>query len=286
MFGKKNRTDDDLRSKGFIKWINKAFRFLLFPFIHPWVFGGLLVILVAIAAGFPIYYGISFNEAPSWWGQKISSYYQQTEKVVSDQLVRPVQQKINELRENAEGSLAKTDKKMPSKVKMVAYETPKMSNRRAFAKAQEVPVDVKATLENQKKFSAKSEAVAQKTVSDQQQSEQAVEKPVLFNRIAGLDLVYETVPYKLSGTVKVINANELAVNGTVVFLYGIYSAPSSQSGIQGKNYLQDNINGKNVDCWVGAKTKDGLLTAVCFYNGININQRLVDLKYSKNVGLN
>ena len=292
MFGRK-RADDDLKSKGLIKWINKLFRFVLFPFIHPWVFLMLLLIFVALAAGLPIYNGISFNDAPSWWKQKIGYYYQQTEGVINDSVVNPFKDKIGGLQKSTNMTLnIKSLEKMPGKAEMVEYETPQMVNRRAFAKAQEVPVDVKATIENTKALSPKIETyvktneVARKPMSNKATVDTVTETPVLFNRIDGLGLVYETVPYKISGTAQIINANEISINGTVLFLYGIYSVPASEEGRRAEAYLQDNIADKDVDCWVGAKTTDGLATAICFYNDININQRLIDLGYSKNVGFN
>jgi len=161
----------------------------------------------------------------------------------------------------------KTVEKKPNKEDMVAYATPKSVNRRLFEQAQEVPVDIKAT-------------VKAASISENDQTK------VQFKQIKGLALSYLDTPENVVGRVTILNPNEIMINGTVMFLYGIYTSPSSAEGKEAMQYLKTNVDGKDISCWIGAYTQNKIPTVICFYNDISINQRLVDLKYAKNVGLN
>lgn len=268
MFGKSKRRDNDSigPSTGLMKWINKFFRLIFYPFIHPlWFFSGVAILAIAIVA-LPAYYGIGFENMPQWYQQQFEKHYSKAEKIISDKVVQPIADKAeSEIKKmTGSGINVKTVNKKPGKAEMINYENPQIYNRRVFQKAQEVPVDAKATIEN-----------------NASQPEQ-----VYFKRNESLGLSYVKIPQKISGEATIINANELKIEGQVLFLYGIYAAPATAEGLAAMQYLQNNIGGKVVDCYAGAYTADKTATVICFYNGININQRLVDLKYSKDVSLN
>jgi len=269
MFGRKKREDDDLTSKGFAKWANKFFRFVLFPFIHPVKFVVLLIVIAVVAFAVPFYYHVPFSEIPAWYHQIWNKYYQHTETAVKDNLFVPVKDKVSDLQHSVGYDVTvKAVEKQPNKNDMVAYASPQSVNRKLFEQAQEIPVDIKATLDFEK-----------------QEMSQAVARPV-FKPIEGLGLSYLEQPTQQKGKVSVLNPNEVMINGTAMFLYGIYTVPSSSEGREATRYLKENIEGKEVECVIGAYTKDAMPTAICFYNGISINQRLIDLKFAKNVGLN
>lgn len=269
MFGRSRRRDNDIigPSTGLMKWVNKFFRFILFPFIHPlWFVAGIIILAIA-ALAVPSYYGIEFENTADWYKNKIDQHYHQAEGIINDKVVQPLMTKAEtEIKKmSGSGINAKAVSKKPGKAEMVAYESPQVASRRVFQKAQEVPVDVKATLENKSA---------------------PVREEVYFKRNTSLGLTYLEQPRKTSGVAEVVNANELKIGGNLLFLYGIYAAPASEEGIAAMQYLQKGIEGKEIDCFVGAYTADGTATAICIYNGININQRLVDLNYSKDVSLN
>ena len=267
MFGRRRR-DDDLRSTGLIKWVNKFCRFVLFPFIHPIKFVVFLVVLAVIALAVPLYYGVQFKEIPSWYVQMWHQYYQRTETAVQDNVIAPVKEEAANLQQSVGYDITvKTVEKKPSKADMVSYATPQSVNRKLFEKAQDVPVDIKATVEV---------ASIAKTVQVKPQ----------FKPIKGLDLAYLDEPKEEMGRAVILNPNEIMVNGTVMFLYGIYTSPSSAEGREAMHYLKNNIEGKEINCWIGAYTQENVPAVICFYNNISINQRLIDLKFAKNVGLN
>lgn len=261
---RKDRDDIIGPSTGWMKWINKFFRFVLYPFIHPiWFITGVVVFAVVIV-GLPSYYGVEFKDIPQWYKEKFDVCYTKAMLTIEKVELSKIEQNVGfDDMKSKVINVVKVEKQ-PGKDELIAYETPQMINRRAFQKAQEVPVDVKATLE--RKY--------------------LNEGVPYFKRNDSLGLVYLELPKKIVGKAKIVNANELKINNEVVFLYGIYSDPLSSEGIMALQYLQENIDGKEIDCFVGAYTSDGMSTAICLYDGLNINQRLVDLKYSKDVSLN
>ena len=264
MLGKRRKKDDDIigPSKGLMKWINRLFRFILYPFIHPvWFIIGVVVLAVAVIS-WPAYYGVEVAAMPNWYKQKFNHYYNKFEAKIPAQILPKPEPDFGGM--TGRGINVKALAPKPGKADIVTYETPQMVNRRAFQQAQEIPVDVAATLK---------------------QAEPEVQGPV-FKRNDNLGLTYLEQPRKVSGKVTVINANELKIGNELFFLYGIYASPVSNEGIAAQHYLKQNIDGREADCFVGAYAADGTATAICIYEGLNINQRLVDLKYSRDVSLN
>lgn len=264
MLGKRRKKEDDIigPSKGLMKWINRLFRFVLYPFIHPVCFVVGVVILAVAVVSWPAYYGVPVAAMPRWYKQKIEHYYHKVDLKLPAQVLTKPEQGFGGMA--GRGINVKAIERKPGKAEMVTYETPQMVNRRAFQQAQDIPVDVAATL---------------------QRAAAEPDEPV-FKRNDALGLTYLEKPKKVSGTVNVVNANELKIGKELFFLYGIYVSPLSNEGAAALHYLQQNVDGRPVDCFVGAYTADGTATAICIYEGININQRLVDLKYSKDVSLN
>ena len=268
MFGKKRRKrDEDVigPSTGWVKWATRFFRFVLYPFIHPlWFLIG-LVILAVVIVGVPSYHGVPFDGIPGWYGKHWNKYYSQIASSF-DSKISPIKEKtdrtIQEISNQAVNVSIKSNAidKKPSKEEMVVYESPKAVNRRLFEKAQEVPVDVKATIENK--------------------------KDELFKRKENLNLVYLEIPQNVEGIAKIVNANELKINSRRMFLHGIYADPKSENGLKALQYLKEDINGKTIKCIIGAYTNNGIPTAICYIDDVNINQRLVDFGYSADVSLN
>ena len=99
-------------------------------------------------------------------------------------------------------------------------------------------------------------------------------------------LTYLSVPQKISAeNVVVLNANELVVGQTRVFLHGIYVNPQTQNGMKANDFLVDLVGGKTVDCMLVAYTKANDYTAICFVGDVEINRLLVDKGYSENKAL-
>ncbi len=266
MIKRLKRKDDDVigPSTGVVKWVNRFFRFILYPLIRPLWFFSFVIMVVIVVVVVPSYLGVEFADIPRWYKQQIERQYTKIETKVSNEVVAPLVEKVESKVEKVSSKKVnvKAMSKEPGKRDLVAYESPQVINRRAFQKAQEVPVDVKATLQK------------------------AMKETVEFKRNDKLELVYLEIPKRINGRVEVVNANELRIGDDVFFLYGIYVNPTSDKGKEAERYLLKTIAGKYADCYVGAYSKDGTGTVICIYDGVNINQRLVDLKYSKDVSLN
>ena len=264
MFGRRKKRDEDkLELSGGIKWLHKLLRVVLYPFIHPVWFVIIAVVISVALIAWPAYYGIEVAAVPRWYKQKFNHYY----SLFTTETVKALPKTENMLANSGltgQGINVKAIERKPGKAELVTYETPQMVNRRVFQQAQEVPVDVAATL-------------------GKMRNEENI--PV-FKRNNALGLTYLERPKKITGVVQVVNANELKIDNEVFFLYGIYAVPASNEGIAAMRYLQQNVDGHQADCFIGAYAADGTATAICIYDGINVNQRLVDLKYSKDVSLN
>ncbi|MBE6443393.1 MAG: hypothetical protein E7020_01850 [Alphaproteobacteria bacterium] len=267
MFRRRKKAEDDVigPSTGWIKWATRFFRFILYPFIHPlWFFIGLLVVVIALVA-IPSYYGVQFGQIPQWYKSQLQKYYVQTETAIANKIVNHLKdealKRTDELTVNAVN--VKTAKRTPSKEEMVEYSNPHMANRKIFEKAQDIPVDVATTVD---------------TLSR--------DNLFRFRRNDTIGLRYLEQPEDIKGVVEVVNANELRVNGILMFLYGIYVDTLSEEGVAAQRFLQNEVEGKEVICKIVAYTYDDAPTSICVLGYKSLNQQLVDLGYSMDVSLN
>ena len=73
---RRSQSDDYLGpAKGLMRWINRFFRFILFPFIHPLCFVMILAILGGSVVGIHYYYDVAYKDVPSWvWNKGKEGY--------------------------------------------------------------------------------------------------------------------------------------------------------------------------------------------------------------------
>ena len=261
---RKRHLDDEIGpSEGIIKWVNKFFRFVLFPVIHPVAFVASILIAALIVLLVPAYFGVELKDTFSWYKNQLGRSYAKIEQTVDDGHISAVidqtKEKVKEAAELAI-NVRKIDQK-PGKEELVVYDVPSIG-RRAFQTQKEEKNDMVV------------------------ESKPLWRGEIYFKRAEGLGLTYLDIPQKISGEVRVVNANELRVGDQLIFLYGIYVDPSSEDGKKAEEYLRDVTEGRTIDCFIGAYARDGNGTAICFCQGKNINQTLVDLQYSRNVTLN
>lgn len=285
MFGHKRRTDDEIGpSKGFMKWLNRLLRFVLYPVMHPLKFFVILVVVLIVLIGIPSYLGITFDDIGTWYGDKLEAGYKQAKVWSAEHLwAKVVQNDLSVSEDVSWKPKIVADETETIKADLVAYEAPKAYERRVFSQAQEVPVDVAGTLEQNK--TAENTSQEPERVSVKDEAAHPAER-IVFRRKDFLKLIYLDQPQELRGVVQVVNANELQIGGTYVLLYGIYVDPKSSLGRQAMQYLERTFAGKEVYCQIGAYTPERTATAICLCEGVNINQKLVDLAYSRDVSLN
>ena len=300
MFGKKKK-DDDLRSpSGWGAAIHKTVMFLTYPFRRWWQL--LLIFLVVAAAAYavPMYKGVKFTEVHVWYADKIRQATTDVKNNLKSGKLSEVSGKLSDIIDNIPAL-----KKEPAKgtdqlveVKHDYREVRRQMFRAAAAGNRPQRVDVLreeaadvVALPVPEPFIPAAEPV----VSDErpqpaptEKKTQIADKPVIVKNVEKSDgdvLRYLEEPVMVSGKVLVHNANELEVNGTYLFLYGIYSSPRTVRGAKATAFLRDALQGETVSCRILAYTADDVATGECFAGDVSINEVLVDRGYADRVVL-
>lgn len=272
---------------GFKGFLHRTAMFLLYPLRKPLIFFPLLILLYLI----PTFIGARPSEVHVWYWNKIKSAYNSAAGVVSD--------KVNPWFADKEEAVPELGgKALPERgIDQLVGMRQKAVRRQMFEKAKSAPqaVDI---LENE-------EVVPVSEIKRDEQPQPAADVVQEYNdKISELSsrnmapagsstvtvsqklpLVYLKDPVSVSGKALVQNANEIIVNGTYIFLYGIYVDPNLPKGIEAKKYLEQFVKDKVVRCDIVAYTYQDIATALCYVDDDSINQRLVDEEFSRNVAL-
>ena len=256
-------------STGVMNWVNKIIRFLLFPFIHPLCFVIILAVLGGAIVGIHYFADVAYKDIPSWVVVQSKSVFGEVSKKVDISFISKISDKISNATDKSGKVLQQkgvVEKDVVSQKIKSTRETVRAVDRKAFRRAQDNPIDVKATLERG-------------------QADYQNVGLFAFKRNDTLGLTYRKEPRVVKGSVEVINVNEIKINGEQMFLYGIYSQSTSPRGIDGAVYLKSLVMDKEVECHVVAFTQNAELTAVCAVDGISINHKMIDMGFSQNVSL-
>lgn len=272
---------------GFKGFLHRTAMFLLYPLRKPLIFFPLLILLYLI----PTFIGARPSEVHVWYWNKIKSAYNSAAGVVSD--------KVNPWFADKEEAVPELGgKALPERgIDQLVWMRQKAVRRQMFEKAKSAPqaVDI---LENE-------EIVPVSEIKRDEQPQPAADVVQEYNdKISELSsrntapagsatitvsqklpLVYLKDPVPVSGKALVQNANEIIVDGTYIFLYGIYVDPNLPKGIEAKKYLEQFVKDKVVRCDIVAYTYQDIATALCYVDDDSINQRLVDEEFSRNVAL-
>lgn len=272
---------------GFKGFLHRTAMFLLYPLRKPLIFFPLLILLYLI----PTFIGARPSEVHVWYWNKIKSAYNSAAGVVSD--------KVNPWFADKEEVVPELGgKALPERgIDQLVGMRQKAVRRQMFEKAKSAPqaVDI---LENE-------EVVPVSEIKRDEQPQPAADVVQEYNdKISELSsrnmapagsstvtvsqklpLVYLKDPVSVSGKALVQNANEIIVDGTYIFLYGIYVDPNLPKGIEAKKYLEQFVKDKVVRCDIVAYTYQDIATALCYVDDDSINQRLVDEEFSRNVAL-
>lgn len=293
----RRRDDSDLILKGWSAFFHRLAMFLLFPLRKPLIFFPVVLILFLA----PTFRGVKPAEVHLWYWGKIKQYTAEVATFIKVETKKALPENF----ELKVPSLLNDEAKVKGTDKLVDYPVADVNaNRKAiFERASGgflQPVDIVNEVENSSDEndafleSETSEGVSEFVTQPQinqnnfenvaenqninpQSSEQEIKK--------NLPLVYLDVPKNVSGIAKIHNANELEVDGTYIFLYGIYVNPDTSKGIQAKEFLVNFVQNKIVRCSIVAYTFQDVATGMCYVDGENINQLLVKRDFSKNVAL-
>ena len=295
----RRRENNDLTLRGWSAFFHRLAMFLLFPLRKPLIFFPILLILFLA----PTFRGVKPAEVHLWYWEKLKSYTNDVFEIVKNQTK-------NALPENFELKLPLGQQENQEKKgndKLVDYPVVDVNaNRKAiFERASEgafQPVDIQNDVVVDQNEAIKkedllivdaltqlAEQVLQKEPTDDENlvSENKSKNPdnVQKKLPKKLPLVYLDEPKEVIGMAKVYNANELEVDGTYIFLYGIYVNPDTEDGFLAKKFLEDTLKNQIVRCSIVAYTLQDVATGMCYVGGENINQILVKKKFSKNVAL-
>lgn len=268
---------------GFKGFLHRVAMILLYPLRKPLIFIPVLILMYLI----PTFIGSKPSEVHLWYWNKIKNGYNFVAETVSDK-VKPIVGKTEVLMPELGGKM------LPERgIDQLVGTKQKAIRRQMFEKAKSAPVVVDI-LENQEVVSVE-EAKKEQALMQAEKAEvntevvaedagvQSENKKIVVSET--LPLIYVKNQVAISGSAVVQNANEMIVNGTYIFLYGIYVDPNLSKGIEAKKFLEEMVKGKTVHCNIVAYTYQEVATALCEVDGQSINQKMVDEGLSKNVAL-
>ena len=268
----RRRESDDYigPSKGLMKWANKFFRFVLFPFIHPLFFVILLAVLGGSIVGIHYFVGVSYKDIPMWIVGQAENVY---ENVLNKDGVNVDIDSVN-INQGVFGAgyqnvtHKKTSDKVVRAIERKAFKSSLLTSAEDPIKANNDGDQIKAN-------------------NEVKREEAIVNSGELFeyHKYPELGYVYSKNPRVMTGEIEVIDVNKIKINREEVFLYGIYSDPLSDAGVKGASYLQKMVKGKMAECRVVAFTQYADLTVICVVDGVNINRKLFNMGFTQNVGI-
>ena len=259
---RRERDDDYIGPlRGWPKFFHRLFLLITFPLRKPlWT---LLVLLVMFLA--PTFRGIKPAEVHLWYWQQLKSS--------SDAISTTVADKAKTITDSLPMVAVPESENPPAKVVEVPV---KKSSRTMFEQAKSAPVIVPEALQNVAPVVAKEPENAVLPAAVSQQTEPVKKK---------LPLKYLEKPQTVSGVATIISANELKIGSIAMFMHGVYADPKSANGAAAFEFLYSETLNKNVFCQIVAYTYQGVATALCSVDGINLNRELVKRGLSKNVAL-
>ena len=270
----RRREKDDIgTSKGFMKLFHKTMMFILLPLRKPLI---VLPVLIALYAA-PTFFGVKPGDVPEWYWKKFSKATSDVGEAVSRQSQKILPEAVKNLELPQVSEIFESEEKA---IDRVVDRPVKSVGRQMFERAKTAPDTV--DILRQRQVVAENAVVSEKNVLSEKASAAGDTKVQPRKKLA---LVYVNEPQSVSGLVRVVNANELEINGASLFLYGIYVDPNTQKGIEAMVFLRQIVKGKTVRCQIEAYTYQNIATGICFVDELNINQTMVDKGFSKNVAL-
>ena len=291
----------EMRISGLLKWVHRLVMLITFPFRKFWQIVFVLLIILAILIATPMCYGVKFRDVWDWYKIKFPTHefveVRDQAKARVTEKIKSVRRKVNDIIPTSVGKPEK-EEKTDDEVRFVAW------NVAEFNKAKYKPnsSNIKVVAENNEKTYAELKKDAQKDndnkvfeVKKQVVSTQENETNFMtgkkdlssyYVKLENSNLEYLAEPEILDGTMTIVTPNDVYIQDTFVYLYGIYSDPNIYDTELAKNFLQTLVADENVHCEVIAyTTQTKVATALCFVNDTLINKALVDNDMANNVAL-
>lgn len=303
----------DMQMNGFLGLIHKIVMFITWPFRR---FKFLLAIIAAVLVVMivvPMCYGIKFTQIPHWYYNILTgSFATQIRQTVSDSVTNAkdkASQKINEKIDGVKQTVQQIVPDMPSAqiraaeeakakgepVRFTAWNVAKF-NKVQYKKPRadkNAEVKIKAPTFAVLKRETKEAQAERELRENEQMADDIYIRPYYKGKLADyyrvrqdLGLTYLNESEKLHGKADVLEPNSLYINGTYVYLYGIYTNPDIYDAAEAQLYLEQLVEGKEVYCDVVAyTTQTQMATALCFVDGVFINGDMVQNSLALDVAL-
>lgn len=280
----KKKEEDIKQISGATGVFHKIVMFITYPFRKPLRCLFFLAALGAIVYFIPVMYGVKPEKVYDWYVKLVHD--------VNEQIIVPHTQKekgtdtlvesnyATGQREIRRQMFVKASGRAPQKVDVLAEEASEVVNIG----------DIRRAEDNAENYDEQP-ITPEKTTVEEQSNVVAVQHPVVtedfdYRRHYGEfdSLNYLNEPVEVRGTAKVHNANELTVNDTYIFLYGIYSNPLNGRGVKAGVFLKNLVKDEEVLCQILAYTKEGqVATAECYVGETDINNLMVKNGFSDKV---
>lgn len=280
----KKKEEDIKQISGATGVFHKIVMFITYPFRKPLRCLFFLAALGAIVYFIPVMYGVKPEKVYDWYVKLVHD--------VNEQIIIPHTQKekgtdtlvesnyATGQREIRRQMFVKASGRAPQKVDVLAEEASEVVNIG----------DIRRAEDNAENYDEQP-ITPEKTTVEEQSNVVAVQHPVVtedfdYRRHYGEfdSLNYLNEPVEVRGTAKIHNANELTVNDTYIFLYGIYSNPLNGRGVKAGVFLKNLVKDEEVLCQILAYTKEGqVATAECYVGETDINNLMVKNGFSDKV---
>lgn len=280
----KKKEEDIKQISGATGVFHKIVMFITYPFRKPLRCLFFLAALGAIVYFIPVMYGVKPEKVYDWYVKLVHD--------VNKQIIIPHTQKekgtdtlvesnyATGQREIRRQMFVKASGRAPQKVDVLAEEASEVVNIG----------DIRRAEDNAENYDEQP-ITPEKTTVEEQSNVVAVQHPVVtedfdYRRHYGEfdSLNYLNEPVEVRGTAKIHNANELTVNDTYIFLYGIYSNPLNGRGVKAGVFLKNLVKDEEVLCQILAYTKEGqVATAECYVGETDINNLMVKNGFSDKV---
>lgn len=280
----KKKEEDIKQISGATGVFHKIVMFITYPFRKPLRCLFFLAALGAIVYFIPVMYGVKPEKVYDWYVKLVHD--------VNEQIIVPHTQKekgtdtlvesnyATGQREIRRQMFVKASGRAPQKVDVLAEEASEVVNIG----------DIRRAEDNVENYDEQP-ITPEKTTVEEQSNVVAVQHPVVtedfdYRRHYGEfdSLNYLNEPVEVRGTAKIHNANELTVNDTYIFLYGIYSNPLNGRGVKAGVFLKNLVKDEEVLCQILAYTKEGqVATAECYVGETDINNLMVKNGFSDKV---
>lgn len=286
----------DLRLEGAAKWVHRFVMFVTYPFRHFFVFFICVLIVLAIGVALPFFDGVLLNDIPEWYGQKLGMVVP-----IKNPEIKAAPKKIKPLAFKKEIKLkhANFEPKQASagsaerKAVQEANATEKYAAWNIKNKNVSQSGELKAAQVAPKAEKKANASMPERKAEPESKSFENTPAPILkvdgsavkYTKRDDLDLVYYETPKHVSGEAIIYGANEISVDDTYLYLYGIYTNPKIHNEALAHSYLRELLAKQTTDCYVVAETKDGIGTAICFAAGKNINESLVKAYLADDIAL-